>query len=46
MRIAVPLDLSLEAARPPGGVLASFGGPTMGVAWTVKAAVPEGFDTD
>lgn len=46
MRIAVPLDLSPEAARPPGGVLASFGGPTMGVAWTVKAAVPEGFDTD
>ncbi|ODT62622.1 MAG: thiamine biosynthesis protein ApbE [Phenylobacterium sp. SCN 69-14] len=44
MRIAVPLDLSPEAARPPGGVLASFGGPTMGVAWSVTATTPQGFD--
>lgn len=45
MRVAVPLDLSPEALKPPGGVLASFGGPTMGVAWTVTAVTPERFDT-
>lgn len=45
MRVAVPLDVSPTAVRAPGGVLARFGGPTMGVAWTVTAATPDGFDT-
>lgn len=43
-RVAVPLDLTPAAARLRGGVMVEFGGPTMGVDWTVKALVPAGFD--
>ncbi|MDP3852848.1 FAD:protein FMN transferase [Phenylobacterium sp.] len=43
-RVAVPLDLSPVAVRPRGGVMLEFGGPTMGVDWTVKALAPAGFD--
>lgn len=32
------------AAAPRGGNLVEFGGPTMGVSWSVKALAPEGFD--
>ena len=44
-RIAVPLELSPLALAPRGGSLVEFGGPTMGVSWSVKALAPEGFDT-
>lgn len=43
-RIAVPLDLAPQAVRAPDGELVAFGGPTMGVAWTVKAIAPPSFD--
>jgi len=43
-RVAVPLDLSPPAARPRGGAVVEFGGPTMGVAWSVKAVAAPGFD--
>jgi len=45
-RVAVPLDLSPQAVRPRGERLVEFGGPTMGVMWTVKASAPPGFDLD
>lgn len=43
-RIAVPLELSPQAARPRGGTPVEFGGPTMGVSWSVKALAPDDFD--
>lgn len=42
-RVAVPLELAPLAARPDGE-LVEFGGPTMGVSWTVKAIAPPSFD--
>lgn len=43
-RIAIPLDISPPASRPRCGAMVEFGGPTMGVAWSVKALAPPGFD--
>ena len=43
MRIAVPPALSPEALAPPDGVVVAFGGPTMGVSWSVKAVAAPGF---
>jgi len=40
-RVAVPLALSRHDARPRGGRAATLSGPTMGVAWTLKALAPE-----
>ncbi|MDF2900948.1 MAG: ApbE family lipoprotein [Phenylobacterium sp.] len=45
-RVAVPLELSPPALAPRGGAMLEFGGPTMGVAWSVKALAPSGFDLD
>ena len=45
-RIAVPLELSPQAVRPRGGRPVTFGGPTMGVSWSVKALAPPGFDIE
>ena len=45
-RIAVPVELSPQAAQPRGGRLVTFGGPTMGVSWSVKALAPEDFELD
>lgn len=42
-RVAVPLELAPLAVRPDGE-LVEFGGPTMGVSWTVKAIAPPSFD--
>lgn len=42
-RVAVPLDITPPAA-PSGGTMVEFGGPTMGVSWSVKALAPPGFD--
>ena len=39
-RVAVPLELSPPAERPRGGAMIELGGPTMGVAWSVKALAP------
>lgn len=39
-RVAVPLELSPPAERPGGGAMIELGGPTMGVAWSVKALAP------
>lgn len=39
-RVAVPLELTREAARPRGGRLATLSGPTMGVSWSLKALAP------
>lgn len=41
-RVAIPLDLTPEAARPREGRAVSLSGPTMGVAWTLKACAPAG----
>jgi thiamine biosynthesis lipoprotein len=41
-RVAVPLELSRQGARPRGGRTVTLGGPTMGVAWTLKALAPAG----
>jgi thiamine biosynthesis lipoprotein len=41
-RVAVPLALTREAARPRGGRMVTLSGPTMGVAWTLKALAPDG----
>lgn len=43
-RIAVPLELSPQAVAPRGGTPIEFGGPTMGVTWSVKALAPAEFD--
>lgn len=40
MRIAVPLSLTAQAARPRAGRLVRLSGPTMGVTWTLLASVP------
>lgn len=45
-RIAVPLELSPQDVRPRGGRPVAFGGPTMGVSWSVKALAPDGFDAE
>jgi thiamine biosynthesis lipoprotein len=39
-RVAVPLTLAREDARPRGGRPVTLSGPTMGVAWTLKALAP------
>ncbi len=39
-RVAVPLSLTAEATRPRDGRPASLQGPTMGVAWSLRAWVP------
>ncbi|WP_309645711.1 FAD:protein FMN transferase [Phenylobacterium sp.] len=41
-RVAVPLVISRSPRR--GGTMVEFGGPTMGVDWTVKALAPAGLD--
>jgi len=41
-RVAVPLSLTPEAARPRDGRFVSLGGPTMGVTWSLKAWAPRG----
>ena len=41
-RVAVPLSLTSEAARPRDGRSVSLTGPTMGVAWSLKAWAPQG----
>ncbi|MEW5686932.1 MAG: FAD:protein FMN transferase [Pseudomonadota bacterium] len=41
-RVALPTTLTPEAARPRGGRDVSLRGPTMGVAWTLRARVPAG----
>lgn len=41
-RVAVPLSLTAEATRPRDGRPASLQGPTMGVAWSLRAWVPRG----
>lgn len=43
-RVAVPLDLSPRALRARGERAVAFSGPTMGVAWNVKAFAPPGFE--
>ena len=43
-RVAVPLELSPPAERPRGGAVIELGGPTMGVAWSVKALAPPDLD--
>jgi thiamine biosynthesis lipoprotein len=43
-RVAVPLELSQPVLGPRGGAMVEFGGPTMGVAWSVKAFAPSSFD--
>lgn len=43
-RVAIPLEISPPASGPRGGAMIEFGGPTMGVAWSVKAVAPPGFD--
>jgi FAD:protein FMN transferase len=42
VRVAVPQTLTRERVRPPAGRLTQVSGPTMGVAWTVTAVVPQG----
>lgn len=39
-RVAVPLSLTAEAARPRDGRLVSLGGLTMGVTWSLRAWAP------
>jgi len=39
-RVAVPLSLTPEAARPRAGRPVSLGGPTMGVTWSLRAWAP------
>lgn len=39
-RVAVPLSLTPESARPRAGRSVSLGGPTMGVTWSLRAWVP------
>jgi Membrane-associated lipoprotein involved in thiamine biosynthesis len=39
-RVAVPLGLTPESARPREGRLVRLSGPTMGVAWTLTARLP------
>lgn len=39
-RVAVPLELTREAARPRGGRLATLSGLTMGVSWSLRALAP------
>jgi thiamine biosynthesis lipoprotein len=41
-RVAVPLTLTRQGARPLGGRPVTLSGPTMGVAWTLKALAPAG----
>jgi len=41
-RVAVPLSLTREAARPRDGRSVSLGGPTMGVTWSLQAWAPHG----
>ncbi len=43
-RVAVPLDLSPRAHRARGERPVAFSGPTMGVAWNIKAFAPPGFE--
>lgn len=43
-RVAIPLEISPPTSGPRGGAMVEFGGPTMGVAWSVKALAPAGFD--
>jgi thiamine biosynthesis lipoprotein len=43
-RVAIPLEISPPASGPRGGAMIEFGGPTMGVAWSVKAVATPGFD--
>lgn len=45
-RVAVPLELSPQALRPRGEHPVEFGGPTMGVAWSVKAFAPASLDVE
>ncbi len=40
-RVAVPLELGRQGARPRGGRAVTLGGPTMGVAWTLKTLAPD-----
>ncbi|HEY9235427.1 MULTISPECIES: FAD:protein FMN transferase [Phenylobacterium] len=44
MRVAVPLGLSPRAIQPRGGTAVEFGGPTMGVSWSVRALAPAELD--
>ncbi|WP_312166487.1 FAD:protein FMN transferase [Phenylobacterium sp.] len=44
-RVAIPLELSPQAARPRGERPVEFNGPTMGVTWRVKAYAPAGLET-
>ncbi|TAJ74840.1 MAG: FAD:protein FMN transferase [Phenylobacterium sp.] len=39
-RVAVPLSLTPEAARPRDGRPVALGGPTMGVTWSLRAWAP------
>lgn len=41
-RVAVPLSLTPQAARPHEGRLATLGGRTMGVTWSLRARAPAG----
>ena len=43
-RVAVPLELSPLGLQARGGRPVAFAGPTMGVAWNVKAFAPAGPD--
>lgn len=45
-RVAVPLELAPPAVRPGDGEVVEFGGPTMGVSWTVKAVASPSLDAD
>lgn len=40
-RVAVPLDLTPDAARPRDGRDVVLSGPTMGVTWTLRARAPD-----
>src|SRR3990167_481038 len=39
-RVAVPLSLTPQAARPREGRPVTLGGPTMGVNWSLRARAP------
>lgn len=40
----MPLGLTPDSVRPPSGEVLSLDGPTMGVAWSVRAVLPLGRD--